>query len=481
MTGGFSLKEEIQNAMRRIPSMDKLLSQTWIAEYESEIGRETVKAIISAILAEYRKKIQDKPDLAFDTDSIIREAKKRIAVKAKPTLRRVVNATGVVLHTNLGRSLLADSAIKAVNDIAGSYNTLEYSPEEGQRGHRNDHVEWLLCRLTGAEAAIVVNNNAGAVILALGALAKDKEAIVSRGELVEIGGSFRIPDIMSLSGTKMVDVGTTNRTHLKDYSSAITEETSMLLKIHPSNYRITGFTSSVPRDELSSLARRHGLIFMEDLGSGMLVDTSEAGLTNDPTVRECLASGVDIVTFSGDKLLGGPQIGVIVGSAAIIDKLRTYPLLRALRVDKMTLAAFEATLRLYLKGAAQDIPTLSMVFADPAELKKKAALFSRKLKNYFATTKLRSVFISVVETNDAVGGGTFPQSELKGYAVSLRLPELGSAGRLAERLRLGSTPIVTGASDDRLLFHVRTMRANDEKLIISAFAEIFAAPSEQKG
>ena len=471
------MKEQIQNAMRKIPSMDKLLNLPWVAAYESEIGRDALKAIIGDLLREQREKIQAKPDAAFDTDSIAREAKKRIAEKAKPTLRRVVNATGVVIHTNLGRSLLADDAVKAVNEIAANYNTLEYSPEKGARGNRNDHVEWLLCRLTGAEAAIVVNNNAGAVILALGALVKDKEAIVSRGELVEIGGSFRIPDIMALSGTKMVEVGTTNRTHLKDYSSALTDETGMLLKIHPSNYRIAGFTSSVPREELAALAHGRGIIFMEDLGSGMLIDTSKAGLTSDPTVSECLNSGVDIVTFSGDKLLGGPQIGAIVGSAEIIDKLRKYPLLRALRVDKMTLAAFEATLRLYLKGKADEIPTISMVFANPEELKKKAQTFARRMKAYFSKTKLRSVSIAVVETTDAVGGGTFPQSELKGYAVSLKIPELGSTGKLAEHLRLATMPVVTGASDDRLLFHMRTLTLDDEKWILKSFTEILT-PTE---
>lgn len=471
------MKDQIQNAMRRIPSMDKLLNLPWVAAYEAEIGRDAIKAIIGDLLRVQREKIQAKPDSAFDAESIAREAKKRIAEKAKPTLRRVVNATGVVIHTNMGRSLLADDAVKAVNEIASNYNTLEYSPEKGARGHRNDHVEWLLCRLTGAEAAIVVNNNAGAVILALGALAKDKEAIVSRGELVEIGGSFRIPDIMSLSGTNMVEVGTTNRTHLIDYSSAITSETGMLLKIHPSNYRIAGFTSSVPREELSSLAHEHGLIFMEDLGSGMLVDTSKVGLTSDPTVRECIDSGVDIVTFSGDKLLGGPQIGAIVGSAEIIDKLRKYPLLRALRVDKMTLAAFEATLRLYLKGKEEEIPTISMVFANQEELKKKAQNFARRMKTYFSKTKLRSVSILVSETSDAVGGGTFPQSELKGYGVSLKIPELGSTGKLAEHLRMTTVPVITGASDDRLLFHMRTLTSEDEKLILNAFTEILT-PTE---
>ena len=473
------MSEQIQNAMRRIPSMDKILSLPWISEFEQEIGRDAVKAIISALLSEYRKNIIQDNDMAFDADSIAKEARNMLAAKAYPTLKRVVNATGVIIHTNLGRSLLASDAIKAVQNVAGNYSTLEYSVEEGTRGHRNSHVEWLLCRLTGAEAAIVVNNNASAVILSLVALAKGKEAIVSRGELVEIGGSFRIPDIMDLSGAKTVEVGTTNRTHLYDYESAINENTAMLLKIHPSNFTITGFSSSVDRRELSSLSQKHGLIFMEDLGSGMLVDMKEAGLTSDPTVRECLECGVDIVTFSGDKLLGGPQIGGIVGSEAIISKLRKHPLLRALRVDKMTLAAFEATLRLYLKGKEREIPTLAMAFTPPNQLKRKANALCKTLKTFFESTKLNSVSLSVVEVKDTVGGGAFPGSELKGYAVSLKIPELGSTGKLAKRLRTASTPIVTGASLDRLLFHVRTLHNDDEKIILKTFSEFLLTPNER--
>lgn len=465
--------------MRKIPSMNKLLSMEWIAEYESEIGHESVKAVISDVLAEQRTKIQRNPDAAFDADSIMRDAEKRLRSRASSSLRRVVNATGVVIHTNLGRSLLAEEAIKAVVEIAGNYNTLEYSTEQGRRGQRNDHIEWLLCRLTGAEAAIVVNNNAGAVILALSALARDKETVISRGELVEIGGSFRIPDIMALSGTRMVETGTTNRTHLKDYESAITDDTAMLFKVHPSNYRIAGFISSVPREELAALAHSRGIVFMEDLGSGMLVDTSSVGLTSDPTINECLGAGADIVTFSGDKLLGGPQIGAIVGSAAIIAKLRTFPLLRALRVDKMTLAAFEATLRLYLKGQYNSIPTLEMVFSKPQDLQKKAQLLCRRLKAFFKGVALNSISLEVVSAADTVGGGTFPQSELRGYAVAVRLPELGSTGSLAEKLRMASVPVVTGASEDRLLFHVRTLRPGDEKLIINAFAEILSIPGSE--
>ena len=468
------MKDQIQNAMRKIPSMDKLLSQPWVAGFEAELGRETAKSIIADVLARQRARIVKDPDTAFDADSIARAAKKELTAKARRSLRHVVNATGVVIHTNLGRSLLADEAIAAVADVAGHYNTLEYDPQEGCRGQRNDHVEWLLCRLTGAEAAIVVNNNAGAVVLALGALAKDREAVVSRGELVEIGGSFRIPEIMALSGTRMVDVGTTNRTHLRDYESAITEETAMLLKVHPSNYRVCGFTEAVPREELAALAHGRGLVFMEDLGSGMLVDTSSVGLTSDPTVSACLKAGVDVVTFSGDKLLGGPQIGVIAGKSAIIDKLRKYPLLRALRVDKMTLSALEATLRLYLKGSYGSIPSLRMVFVSPEALRRQAQLFARRLKTFFAGTSLRSVQTEIIETKDAVGGGTFPQSELKGYGVAVKIPELGTTGRLAEKLRLASVPVVSGAADDRLVFHARTMSREDEKLVMDAFAEILS-------
>ena len=454
--------------------MDKLLLLPWVEIYETQIGRDAVKDTISDVLSELRQRIQENPETAFDFDSIARASERTVSEKARFSLRRVVNATGVVIHTNLGRSLLADEVRDVVANIASNYNTLEYSTQKGARGERNDHIEWLLCRLTGAEAGLVVNNNAGAVILALKALADGKEAIVSRGELVEIGGSFRIPDIMALSGAKMVEVGTTNRTHIKDYIAAITDETSMLLKVHPSNYRITGFAASVPRSDLAEIAQSHDIIFMEDLGSGMLIDTSGVGLTGDPTVRECVEAGVDIVTFSGDKLLGGPQAGLIVGKAELIDKLRKHPLLRALRVDKMTLAAMEATLRIYLRGDISAIPTISMVFTDKETLKKRAQVFYRRLGAFFKTTNLRSVSLKVVQTIDTVGGGTYPQSQLPGYGVALRLPEFGSAGKLTEKLRGGPVPIITGAADDSLLFHMRTLRRDDEKIIIDALGGILS-------
>ena len=472
------MKQDIQSIMRKIPSMDKLLALPWVAAFEEKLGRETVKILLTDLLAEQRAKILKDAETAFDFETIAADAKKLLESRAEPTIRPVVNATGVVLHTNLGRSLLAKEALEAVERTASSFSTLEYSLEAGARGHRNDHIEWLLCRLTGAEAALVVNNNAGAVVLALSALAKDRETVVSRGELVEIGGSFRIPDIMALSGTRMIETGTTNRTHLSDYQKAVTEDCAVLLKVHPSNYRITGFSSSVPREELAALAHERGLVFIEDLGSGMLIDMGQAGLSseNDPTVAQSLKAGCDVVTFSGDKLLGGPQIGAIVGKKEIIAKLKKDQLLRALRVDKMTLAAFEATLRLYLRGDELKIPTIEMIFKSPEELKKPAQRFAGKLKKFFATTSIQRVFIDIVPVEDTVGGGSFPQSVLKGWAVSLALPEMGSAGKLAEQLRKGLHPVVTGAAQDRALFHLRTMRPGDDDLIIATLKDMLFMP-----
>ena len=287
---------------------------------------------------------------------------------------------------------------------------------------------------------------------------------------------------MALSGTKMVEVGTTNRTHLRDYEAAITEECAMLLKIHPSNYRVTGFHSAVPREELASLAHSRGLIFMEDLGSGMLIDLSAAGLSseNDPTVAQSLKAGCDLVTFSGDKLLGGPQIGGIVGKKELIAKLKKHQLLRALRVDKMTLAAFEATLRLYLRGRHNDIPTIEMIFKPEEELRAAAQRFARRLKAFFKNTRIQRVYIEPVPVEDTVGGGSFPQSVLRGWAVALRLPEMGSAGKLAERLRLCAHPVITGAGEDRVLFHMRTVRPGDEKWILEALADILPPAPERK-
>jgi len=455
--------------LRSLPSMDLLLSIPELGPYFSSLGRETVKSVLSEALKVMRDKIMHGEDTAPSPEAVFALAFPELNAKKTGSLRQVVNATGVVVHTNLGRSCLAREAMEAVTAVSRSYSTLEYDLSEGRRGHRTDHVEWLIRAITGAESGLVVNNNAGAVLLMLSALCSGKEVIVSRGELVEIGGSFRIPEILAFSGAKLVEVGATNRTHLKDYKNAITGDTAAVLKVHPSNFRMEGFTSSVPREELALLAREREILFLEDLGSGTIIDLAPFGLKGEPTVSDCIRQGVDVVTFSGDKMLGGPQIGGIAGKSEIINKLRTFPLLRALRVDKMTLAAFEATLRLYLSERSLDIPTLSMLSEKPEDLRKKASFLSSKLKK-----ALPEASVSVVEAEDAVGGGAFPAEALPGWGVSVSMEALGSAGNILALLRECPVPVIAGARENMAVLHVRTLIEGDEDIICSAFRAIAA-------
>lgn len=466
------MKDGIKELLQKIPAMDKLLELPWVPDLENELGRTAVKALFSDVMNEIRTAIRTGNTRALNAQQIIDEAKKRMISRAHPSLRSVTNATGVVIHTNLGRSCLAREAAEQVRNVALSYNTLEYSLEAGARGHRNAHVEWLLCQVTGAEAALVVNNNAGAVLLVLAALARGKEVVVSRGELVEIGGSFRIPDIMAFSGAKMVEVGTTNQTHLWDFERALTEESAMLLKVHPSNFAIKGYHGMVDRAALAKLAHDHGLVFVEDLGSGMLVKTGVPVLDAEPTVRDCLKLGVDVVTFSGDKMLGGPQIGCVAGSSIFIDKLRKNPFIRALRVDKMTLAAFETTLRLYIKGDESSIPTLSMVKKSNEQMKKDAQKLARRIKNMLSSINRNNYELSVENVDDAVGGGAFPETPLIGWGVKLRIKGRESSVSLAEKLRRSSFPVVAGIQENKLIFHVRTLHADDYEKIIFALREV---------
>lgn len=462
----------VQDVMRSLPAMDKILSDSSLKEYKSAIDHESLKKICTDALTLWREKILSGEITSFDENMFFSDLRQELKRRLHPSLRPVLNCTGVVVHTNLGRSCLAEEAVKAVAEVAGRYSTLEYNLESGERGQRNDHVEWLLCQLTGAEAAVVVNNNAGAVLLVLAALAAKKEAVVSRGELVEIGGSFRIPDIMSFAGTRLVEVGCTNRTHLKDYQSAITDETVMLMKVHPSNFRISGFVSMPAREELAELAHSRGLMMMEDLGSGILLDAETLGIEGESTVIECLKAGVDIVTFSGDKILGGPQIGAVVGSKKIIDKIRRYPLLRALRCDKMTLAAMETTLRLYLSGDWKKIPTLAMISADPDELRKRAENLRNKID---ASCSGLAVKTGIEAVDDAVGGGAYPERPLPGWAVAVHpLKENVSAGVLQERLRAAQVPVVAGARNNELLIHLRTLQTADEDVLVSSLSEALA-------
>jgi L-seryl-tRNA(Ser) seleniumtransferase len=462
--------------LRSIPAMDDLLNAPWAAAFVERLGRENVKNIITEALDGIRREIRDGAEMggALDELAVLR-AKNALAKRMSSTLKPVINATGVVVHTNLGRAPLAAEALSAVNDIAGTYSTLEYSPEEGGRGSRNAHVEWGICRITGAEAALVVNNNAAAVLLALSATAAGREVIVSSGELVEIGDSFRIPDILSFSGAKMIAVGCTNSTRIGDYSDAITENTAVLLKVHPSNYRIEGFVKSTPRVELARLAASRGLVFLEDLGSGLLCQLGVPFASREHSVmdsiRDCVSGAV---TFSGDKLLGGPQIGVIAGSKNLVDKMKRHQLLRALRVDKMTLAAFEATLRLYLSGRQGAIPVISMIEADGAALLKKAHALCGMLKKRAAAAAANSggndFTISVAETSDAIGGGSYPTDVLPGFGVEIKSASF-SAETLAARLRTARIPVIAGIRDGGVILHVRTLLPGDEQSIAASFDE----------
>ncbi|QJA06118.1 L-seryl-tRNA(Sec) selenium transferase [Thermosulfurimonas marina] len=402
-------------------------------------------------------------------EEVFSRAEEILSEEARPHLRPVINATGVVVHTNLGRSPLAEEALEEILSVARRYSNLEYRLSEGRRGSRYEHVRDLLRELTGAEEALVVNNNAAAVLITLNTLARGKEVVVSRGELVEIGGSFRMPEVMAWAGCRLREVGTTNRTHLRDYEEAISEETALLMKVHRSNFAIVGFTKEVSGAELVRLARRHGLFVVEDLGSGCLVDFARYGLRREPTVQEVVASGVDVVTFSGDKLLGGPQAGIIVGRAELVERIRANPLNRALRIDKLTLAGLEATLRLYLdeKIAVERIPTLKMILMTPEEVKRRARRLTRLLQKALPE---RARF-SVVPTVGRTGGGALPLADLPSFAVAVEVEGL-SPEELHERLRTGEPPVVGRIEEDRFLLEVRTIFEEEFPLVAKALKRV---------
>lgn len=451
--------------LQAIPAMDIILNYEWVQKWLEELGRIRVKRIINAELSKIRARIIEDEAAEFSHDKFKSSCISAFSFASKSSLRRVINATGVVVHTNLGRSLISPQAIKSMNEIACCYSNLEYDLKAGSRGQRNSHVEDILCALTSSEASLVVNNNAGAVMLALSALAKNSEVIVSRGELVEIGGSFRIPDIMQLSGAKLIEVGTTNRTHLHDYEKAITERTSMLLKVHPSNFRIEGFTSAPERKDLAKLAHERDLIFMEDAGSGLLVDGEVINLpakANEISIKATLENGADIVTFSGDKILGGPQIGGIVGKKSQIDRIKKHPMARALRVDKVTLSGFEATLRLYAQGLYDEIPTLKMLRLKPEEMKARAEKLASELSG------------DVIKVEDAAGGGSCPEIVIEGFGVSLRHKRF-TAAYIQNILRCLDIPILCGAKDDGIILHVRTLQNGDDEIIINVLKGILNA------
>jgi L-seryl-tRNA(Ser) seleniumtransferase len=458
----------MKELLKRLPSVDEILKEKRMKQRLEDHPRVLVLDAIRAAIEARRKAIlrtADTPavreidDSLFSLAGVLNHAESILKELSESSLRPVINATGVVVHTNLGRSILSDKAIQRIGEVSRSYSNLEYDIQAGERGKRYVHVEGILRRLTGVEAATAVNNNAAAVLLCLNTIARGKEVIVSRGELVEIGGSFRVPDVMERSGATLREVGTTNKTHLKDYEKAITENTALLLKVHTSNYKIVGFTKDVPPEELAKLGKKHGLPVMWDLGSGSFVDLSTYGAGKEPTVQQAVDSGVDVLTFSGDKLLGGPQAGMVLGKKAWLDPIRSNPLARALRIDKLTLAALEATLRQYLdrEKAVKDIPTLWMLTQPLSEIGRKADLLATGMKNIGDA----GLSVSIQDDTSQSGGGALPTGNFPTKTVCIRHERL-SANQIESRLRLGRPPVITRIREGMVIFDPRTL--TDEEI-----------------
>lgn len=464
-----SVSAIIQERLRLIPNVDEVLR--WLGQ--DDTPKRVMLQVVRGILADYRELILAGREIEAESlgqDAISKQYLERAREKMRPNFRSVLNGTGVVIHTNLGRSVLPPATMDMLSQAGGGYSNLELNLKSGKRGSRYSLVEDILCELTGAEAGLVVNNNAAAVLLVLDTLAKDREVIVSRGQLVEIGGSFRIPDVMTKSGAKLVEVGATNRTHLRDYEQAVTPETALLLKVHTSNYKIIGFTSEVALPDLVKFGLEHDLPVMEDLGSGCLIDLSRFGLPKEPTVGEVVKSGVSVVTFSGDKLLGGPQAGVIVGKKAIIHKIKQNPLNRALRIDKFTLAGLESILRFYYdeKKAIASIPTLAMLTATPVVLKRRAKRLLDKVKDSIET-KCR---VSLVATESRVGGGSLPEHGLPSWALCLK-PLERSVADLERGLRLAEQAVMGRIEKNNFLLDIRTIAAGEIGLLARCICQFF--------
>jgi len=450
--------------LRKLPKVDVILDNL----DENILDRfplTVIKLAIRDTIGQHRTRIlegktTELPTNLKDWNKVFLSA---IEKKNSPNLQRIINGTGVVIHTNLGRSLLDEKSIQALQTAGAHYTNLEFDVATGMRGSRYSLVEEIICDLTGAEAAIVVNNNAAAVLLALNTLSFQKETIVSRGQLVEIGGSFRIPDVMERSGATMVEVGATNRTHLFDYENVIEENTALLLKVHTSNFRVIGFTSEVSAADLVTLGKKHNVPVMEDLGSGSLIDLSPWGLPKEPTVQEIVKAGVDVVTFSGDKLLGGPQAGIIVGNKNIIARIKSNPMNRALRIDKFTLASLETVLREYYdtQKALKSVPTLAMLTCDSGNIKKKGQRILRRLGG---ATTLKSV-IQLQPTISRVGGGAMPEHGLDSWALVLQPGETG-ASTFEKWFRALPVPLILRIEDNKMIVDLRTILEDDIPLVI---------------
>lgn len=444
-----------KSELQRLPSIDRLLrlSDEMIACYGHDWTVDALRALVDEARQAALSGAAIPPDAA-----IIEQAAARLAHQSQPTLRPVINATGVIIHTNLGRAPLSGAALDALRGVGGGYSTLEYDLEPGQRGKRDRHIERILTDVTGAPAGMVVNNNASGVLLALIALAQGREAIISRGQLVEIGGAFRVPDVMAQSGTHMVEVGTTNRTHLDDYTAAITDQTAVIVHAHASNFKVVGFTESVPLDELAALAHTRGLLLLDDIGSGALLDTAAYGLSHEPTAQDSLSAGADLVMFSGDKLLGGPQAGIIIGRADLIAALKRHPLARAIRADKLALSALQATLEHYRRGeAVEQVPVWRMIALPPDAIRARAEAWAAAIPG------------AVIAARSTVGGGSLPGETLPTWVFAPHVPQPNAA---AACLRQHRPPVIARVADDRLLLDPRTVLPEQDSLVLDALKEL---------
>jgi L-seryl-tRNA(Ser) seleniumtransferase len=462
-----------QQLLRMLPGVDHILELVKARAAFNDVPQTVVVDAIRSTIESFRHGIlSDDSQIsaeALSNDQILNDVTYSVHKAMAPNLKRVVNATGIVVHTNLGRSLLAQDADEHLVLIAGRYSNLEYDLAAGKRGSRYSSVEGIICEISGAESAMVVNNNAAAVLLCLETFARNKEVIVSRGELVEIGGSFRIPDVMAKSGAILKEVGTTNRTHLRDYENAIDKNTGLLLKVHCSNYSVVGFTAALSLQEMVELGARHRIPVMEDLGSGTFIDFSKYGLSKEPTVQESVSTGADLIAFSGDKLLGGPQAGIIVGKKNMIEKVKSNPLTRALRIDKLTLAALEYTLRLYRdeEKAVTEIPTLRMLTDSRETIVQKAKRLERALES-INDARLE---ISTIDRSSKAGGGALPLLELPSQCIRLKIKGL-STNRVEKNMRNNEPPIIGRIEEDYYIIDMRTIQEDEISIIENAIANL---------
>jgi L-seryl-tRNA(Ser) seleniumtransferase len=446
--------------LRRLPSVNIILNDSLIEDLLSQFPRWILIKAIHSVLEEKRRYIKSLTEpINISYEDIIEEVRSKVYELNNYNLRRVINATGIIIHTNLGRSIFDETVAKNINMIATSYSNLEYDLQKGKRTSRLSHIENLICELSGGEASVVVNNNAAGVLLALDSFARGKEVIISRGELIEIGGGFRLPDIMKSSGVKIVEVGTTNRTYIKDYEMSISPDTGLILKVHPSNFKIIGFSSDVSLKELVSLGREYRIPVMEDIGSGLMIDLSKYGIDSEPLVKDAIKNGADIITFSGDKLIGGPQSGIIIGKRIFIDMIKENPLYRALRIDKLTLASLEATLRLYLdeKEAINKIPTLKMLTTPISHIEKKAKRLYRYLKKCNINAEIKDDF-------SQAGGGSLPLFNIPTKVISIKSSN-NSVNMIENRLRNNNPPIIVRIYNNEIVIDLRTVKDSELTII----------------